>query len=424
MARLIRFNKPYGALCQFKASGDEPTLADFIDVPGVYPAGRLDKDSEGLLVLTDDGRLQRRISYPRAVMVGLSGGVDSSVAALLLRKAGHKVIGLFMKNWEEDDDAGYCAAAADAADAQAVADRLGILLHRINFATEYWEQVFAHFLSEYRAGRTPNPDILCNQEIKFGAFLEHALSLGAERIATGHYARVAAEPDGWELRLSADPAKDQTYFLYRLGQEQLGRSLFPLGGLTKAQVRELARRAGLPTAAKRDSTGICFIGERRFQAFLARYIPRHPGPIETADGRVIGEHQGVAHYTIGQRQGLGIGGVIGAVEAPWFVARKDLGRNGLIVVQGHDHPLLMSRGLEATDAHWIAGTPPSEPLGSCHVRLRHRAPLEPCEITLLEPCRFQLRFARPLRAVTPGQAAVLYTGERCLGGGVVADSWS
>jgi tRNA-specific 2-thiouridylase len=359
-----------------------------------------------------------------AVMVGLSGGVDSSVAALLLLEAGYDVRALFMKNWEEDDDAGYCAAAADLADAQAVAERLGIVLHAVNFAAEYWERVFAEFLAEYRAGRTPNPDVGCNKEIKFRAFLDYALTLGAERIATGHYARIAADRSGWQLRLGADLDKDQTYFLYRLDQDQLARSLFPLGTLHKTNVRETARRAGLPTAGKRDSTGICFIGERRFREFLARYVPRDPGPIETPEGRWLGEHEGLPYYTIGQRQGLGIGGITGGLEEPWFVARKDTQRNALIVVQGHDHPLLMARLLEASQLHWIAGTPPGAPPLSCRARLRHRAPLERCEVTGLDGHSARIRFDRPQRAVTPGQDVVLYAGDRCLGGGVIDRAWN
>jgi len=357
-------------------------------------------------------------------MVGLSGGVDSSVAALLLLEAGCNVRGLFMKNWEEDDDPGYCAAAADLADAQTVAERLGIVLHSVNFATEYWDRVFAEFLAEYRAGRTPNPDVSCNKEIKFRAFLDYALTLGAGRIATGHYARIVAERGGWQLRLGTDPAKDQTYFLYRLDQEQLERSLFPLGALRKTDVRETARRAGLPTAAKKDSTGICFIGERRFREFLARYVPRDPGPIETPDGRLLGEHEGLPYYTIGQRQGLGVGGITGGSEEPWFVARKDLERNALIVVQGHDHPLLMTRFLDASQLHWIAGSPPGAPPLFCRARLRHRAPLERCEVTGLDGPSARIRFDRPQRAVTPGQAVVLYVADRCLGGGVIDRAWN
>jgi len=356
-------------------------------------------------------------------MVGLSGGVDSSVAALLLLEQGYRVEGLFMKNWEEDDTADHCAAAADLADAAKVAALLGIRLHRVNFSTEYWDRVFSHFLTEYWAARTPNPDILCNREIKFRAFLEHALDLGAERIATGHYARVVQDRAGWHLRLAADAQKDQTYLLYLLGQAQLSRCLFPLGHLDKREVRAIARRAGLPTAERKDSTGICFIGERRFRDFLARYLPRTPGPMETPEGQVIGEHQGLAYYTIGQRRGLGIGGMVGRAEAPWFVARKDPARNTLILVQGHDHPLLMSRGLDGGAPHWIAAAPPAVPF-ACRLRLRHRQALQDCRLTALEDDQCQVRFARPQRAVTPGQAAVFYRDGECLGGAVIERAWA
>jgi tRNA-specific 2-thiouridylase len=357
------------------------------------------------------------------VLVGLSGGVDSSVAALLLQEQGYRVEGLFMKNWEEDDEAGYCPAAEDLADARAVAKKLGIPLHTVNFSTEYWDRVFAYFLAEHRALRTPSPDILCNKEIKFGAFLDHALEVGAERIATGHYASVRYDDLGYHLQLAADRDKDQTYFLHLLAQEQLRRSLFPLATLHKERVRELARRAGFPTAKKKDSTGICFIGERRFRDFLARYLPRDPGPAETPEGSLIGEHQGLAYYTIGQRQGLGIGGVSGKAEAPWFVARKDAARNALILVQGHHHPLLMSRGLNASGLHWIAAEQPAAPPFDCRLRLRHRQPLQDCRILEIDGERCRVRFAKPQRAVAPGQAAVFYRGEECLGGATIEHAW-
>lgn len=355
------------------------------------------------------------------MFVGLSGGVDSAVAAARLLELGYAVEGLFMKNWEEDDEPGYCAAAADLADAEGVAGRLGIPLHRVNFATEYWDRVFEQFLAEYRALRTPNPDVLCNREIKFRAFLEHALGLGATAIATGHYARVTADADGQHLRLAADADKDQTYFLHLLDQQQLTHALFPLADLTKPEVRDRARALGLGNADKRDSTGICFIGERRFGAFLERYLPRTPGPIEAPDGRVLGEHRGLAWHTIGQRQGLGIGGVAGGAQAPWFVAAKDPARNALIVVQGADHPLLFAAGLAGEQLHWIAGAPPAKPPPlRLRCRLRHRQPLQHC---MLEPGahgRCKVRFDRPQRAVTPGQAAVFYQGDECLGGCVVS----
>ncbi|MBK8638519.1 MAG: tRNA 2-thiouridine(34) synthase MnmA [Chromatiaceae bacterium] len=358
-------------------------------------------------------------SAPCSVMVGLSGGVDSSVAALLLLEQGHRVEGLFMKNWEEDDAAGYCAAAADLRDAMAVATRLGIPLGTVNFATEYWDRVFSDFLAEYQANRTPNPDVLCNREIKFRAFLDHALTLGLQRIATGHYARLTEDTRGYHLCLSRDADKDQTYFLHLLDQEQLAHALFPLGELNKQEVRALARRAGLANAAKKDSTGICFIGERRFKDFLTRYVPPNPGPIETPEGQCLGEHPGLAYFTLGQRQGLGIGGQAGGLEAPWFVAAKDATRNSLIVVQGHDHPLLFSRRLIASRLHWISGQPPRDPPFACQARLRHRQALQTCRIEDLSGDRARLSFVQPQRAVTPGQSAVIYLGEECLGGGII-----
>jgi tRNA-specific 2-thiouridylase len=359
---------------------------------------------------------------PPRVIVGLSGGVDSAVAAHLLLGQGYVVEGLFMKNWEEDDAPGYCSAAADLADAQATADKLGMRLRTVNFATEYWDRVFEAFLAEYRALRTPNPDVLCNSEIKFRAFLDHALDLGADWIATGHYARVAHAADRSRLLLARDANKDQTYFLHRLTQAQLSRALFPLADLAKAEVRDLARRLGLANAAKKDSTGICFIGERRFADFLARWLPDDPGPIETPDGRVLGEHRGLAWYTIGQRSGLGIGGVRDAGEAPWFVAAKDAARNTLVVVQGAEHPLLYSDGLRGEQLHWIAGTPPvpTDRLPfACLCRLRHRQPLQRCTLVEYDSDLCRVRFAEPQRAVTPGQSVVFYQGEVCLGGAVI-----
>ncbi len=292
------------------------------------------------------------------IVVGLSGGVDSSVAALLLVREGHDVVGVFMKNWEDDDTDLHCTSREDLIDAAAVADVIGIELEAVNFAAEYRERVFAHFLREYRAGRTPNPDVLCNSEIKFRAFLDHALALGADRIATGHYARVRRGGGRVELLKAVDASKDQSYFLHRLTQEQLAPVLFPLGELEKRRVREIAREAGLPTHAKRDSTGICFIGERPFREFLARYLPRTPGPMLTPDGREMGRHMGLAYYTLGQRQGLGLGGTRGGPEAPWFVAAKDLVRNALVVVQGHDQPMLHATRIDAIEPHWTPGSAP------------------------------------------------------------------
>ena len=351
-------------------------------------------------------------------MVGLSGGVDSSVAALRLLEQGWDVEGLFMKNWEEDDDAAYCGAAEDLADATAVADLLGIRLHTINFATEYWDRVFAYFLAEYAAGRTPNPDVLCNREIKFKAFLEHALDLGADRIATGHYAGIQCTSAGCEMLRASDDAKDQTYFLYLLGQKALRHSLFPLYELNKSEVRGIASRAGFPNHKKKDSTGICFIGERRFRDFLARYLPAQPGEIRTLDDELIGRHDGLMFYTIGQRQGLGIGGRRDAAGTPWYVAGKDLENNVLQVVQGVDHPALFCRNLRASRLHWIAGSAPAEHF-SVTARIRHRHHDQPCTVELLAAGECRVSFDRPQRAVTPGQSVVFYDGETCLGGGII-----
>lgn len=324
-----------------------------------------------------------------------------------------------MKNWEEDDRADYCAAARDLTDAQSVANLLGIPLHRVNFATEYWDRVFAHFLDEYRAGRTPNPDVLCNKEIKFRAFLDHALTLGAKWIATGHYARVAARGGEWRLLLSADPEKDQTYFLHLLDQHQLAHSLFPLGGLTKSQVRALAQEAGLPNAHKRDSTGICFIGEKRFRDFLRGYLAAQPGEIITSEGEHLGTHQGLVHYTIGQRQGLGIGGIPRAPEAPWFVAGKEIDHNRLIVVQRHDHPLLYGTALETGPLHWVGTAPALHPSLQCLARIRHRHPLTPCRVEAITGGRGRVRFERPQWALAPGQSVVFYRDNECLGGAII-----
>ncbi len=360
---------------------------------------------------------------PKRIIVGLSGGVDSAVAAHRLLEQGHAVEALFMKNWEEDDRAGYCAAAEDLADAKAVAERLGIRLHTVNFATEYWDHVFETFLSEYRALRTPNPDVLCNKEIKFAAFLDHALGLGADGIATGHYARIEHDDRGYHLCRCADEDKDQTYFLHLLNQSQLARAVFPLHDLTKPQVRAIARELGLSNAAKKDSTGICFIGERRFRDFLAQYLPRESGPIETPDGVQLGEHQGLAYYTLGQRQGLGVGGVAGGRELPWYVAAKDTARNTLILVQDSQHPLLMSPGLDTLTPHWIAGQAPGATPFRCQCRLRHRQPLQDCEILSADPSGCRVRFSEPQRAVTPGQSIVFYHGDECLGGAVIERGW-
>jgi tRNA-specific 2-thiouridylase len=348
------------------------------------------------------------------IVVGLSGGVDSAVAALLLKREGHDVVGLFMKNWEDDDDDQYCSTREDLVDAAAAAEVIGIELEAVNFSAEYKERVFAEFLREYAAGRTPNPDVLCNAEIKFRAFLDHAMRLGATQIATGHYARVAEKDGRFELLRGMDATKDQTYFLHRLSQEQLSRVVFPVGGLKKAEVRRIAQAAGLPNHAKKDSTGICFIGERPFREFLNRYLPRVPGAIVNADGKTVGEHIGLAFYTIGQRKGIGIGG---AGEA-WYVAQKRPATNELVVVQGHDHPLLMKRCLNATDASWVAGAPPA--IEASHTaKTRYRQQDAPCTLTRILESEIEVGFASPQWAVTPGQSVVLYDWDTCLGGAVI-----
>lgn len=352
------------------------------------------------------------------VVVGMSGGVDSSVAAWLLKQQGYDVVGVFMKNWEDDDDDEYCSSREDLVDAASVADVIGIDLEAVNFAAEYRERVFAHFLRDYEAGRTPNPDVLCNSEIKFRAFVDHAMALGADRIATGHYARVRRDVSGRVQLLKAiDASKDQTYFLHRLTQAQLAPVLFPLGGIGKRDVRDIAKREGLPTHAKRDSTGICFIGERPFREFLARYLPRTPGPIVSADGALVGEHEGLAYYTIGQRQGLGIGGQRDGEGLPWYVAGKDMAHNALIVVQGHEHPLLHRREVPAADVHWIAGEAPRLP-ARLSAKTRYRMPDASCEVRAA-PEGIIAAFDLPQWAPTPGQYLVLYDGEVCLGGGVI-----
>jgi len=353
------------------------------------------------------------------IVVGLSGGVDSAVAALLLKRAGHDVVGVFMKNWEDDDDDEHCSTREDLVDAVSAAERIGIEVEAINFAAEYRERVFSSFLAEYRAGRTPNPDVLCNAEIKFKAFLDHAMQLGAEKIATGHYARVEERDGRFVLLKGLDAGKDQSYFLHRLTQAQLSRSLFPVGHLPKSEVRRIAREAGLANHAKRDSTGICFIGERPFREFLSRYLPREPGPMVTPEGENVGEHLGLMYYTIGQRQGLGIGGRRDGAGEPWYVADKRLDTNTLVVVQGHDHPLLLRGELDAADASWIAGEAPrieGEALGA---KTRYRQADAACALRVEDAGEFSLGFASPQWAVTPGQSAVLYRGEECLGGGVI-----
>ncbi|WP_397410841.1 tRNA 2-thiouridine(34) synthase MnmA [Polaromonas sp.] len=376
--------------------------------------------------------------HKQRIVVGLSGGVDSAVTAHLLKQQGHEVIGIFMKNWEDDDDSEFCSSNVDFVDAAAVADVIGIAIEHVNFAADYKDRVFAEFLREYQAGRTPNPDILCNAEIKFKAFLDHAMRLGAEKIATGHYARVRRNDSTGlhELLKGLDPSKDQSYFLHRLNQAQLSKTLFPVGELKKTEVRRIADEIGLPNAKKKDSTGICFIGERPFREFLNRYIAKAPGPIKNDQGRVLGEHVGLSFYTLGQRQGLGIGGVkargaeLKAVQAlgqrgvgehePWFVARKDMATNTLWVVQGHDHPWLLSTEVQVQDCSWVAGTPPA--VGAMAAKTRYRQADAACTLTAASTTQAELQFEQPQWAVTPGQSAVLYQGDVCLGGGVIAAS--
>ncbi len=354
------------------------------------------------------------------VVVGMSGGVDSSIAAWLLKRQGYDVVGLFMKNWEDDDTEEYCTSRVDLVDAASVADVIGIELEAVNFAAEYRDRVFAHFLREYEAGRTPNPDVLCNSEIKFRAFLDHARTLGADRIATGHYARVRGEGGRVELLKAVDAAKDQSYFLHRLSQEQLAPVLFPLGDMHKRDVRAIAKREGIPTWAKKDSTGICFIGERPFREFLARYLPSTPGPIATPDGDIVGRHHGLAYFTLGQRQGLGVGGTRAGAGLPWFVAGKHAARNELVVVQGHDHPLLYRNSVEARGLHWIAGAAPdATALARLGAKTRYRMPDAACALALQEGDRGRATFAAPQWSPTPGQYLVLYDGDVCLGGGVI-----
>ncbi len=356
------------------------------------------------------------------VFIGMSGGVDSSVAAKLLLDQGYHVKGLFMKNWEEDDSTEYCAAHEDLEDAQSVCDQLNIQLLSVNFASEYWDRVFEYFLTEYKQGRTPNPDVMCNKEIKFKAFMDFALDLGADYIATGHYARIHQsrqfEPPRFELLKGLDENKDQSYFLYTLGQKELSRSLFPLGSMVKPEIRKIAAAEGFTNARKKDSTGICFIGERKFTDFLNRFIPASPGKIITPDNKTIGEHKGLMFHTIGQRQGLGIGGVKNATEEPWFVVDKDMENNHLIVAQGHEHPLLLHTGLEASEASWVSGSSPdfSRPYKA---KIRYRQKEQHCQLKAIDHDTIRVIFDRPQRAITPGQSIVFYQDDICLGGAII-----
>lgn len=357
------------------------------------------------------------------VIVGMSGGVDSSVTALVLLEQGYEVEGLFMKNWDEDDGTEYCTAKEDLADAQAVCDTLGITLHTANFAAEYWDNVFEHFLAEYKAGRTPNPDILCNREIKFKVFLEYAEMLGAEKIATGHYVRNGERDGRVRLLKGLDANKDQSYFLHAVPEAAIARTLFPVGEMEKSEVRAIAERHGLTTARKKDSTGICFIGERRFSDFLKQYLPAQPGVIETPEGEVIGEHMGLMYYTLGQRQGLGIGGLPNHPDAPWYVAAKDLERNVLVAVQGKHHPLLYTDSLSTEPVEWVAGQPPA-PEVRLQAKTRYRQQDVACQVRVLEDGGVEAFFDDPQRAVTPGQSLVLYEDDICLGGGVIRETWN
>lgn len=352
------------------------------------------------------------------IIVGMSGGVDSSVAALRLLEQGHDVTGLFMKNWDEDDGSEYCTAKEDLDDAQQVCDKLGIELKTVNFAAEYWDNVFEDFLSEYSAGRTPNPDILCNREIKFKAFLDYAIELGADCIATGHYTQVKQEGERFQLIRGLDANKDQSYFLYTLGQKQLNRSLFPIGDMEKPAVRELAEKAGFVTSRKKDSTGICFIGERKFKDFLQRYLPAQPGEMKTPEGESLGEHQGLMYYTLGQRQGLGIGGIKTASEKPWYVVKKDLINNVLVVAQGHDHALMQSDILNASQLSWVSGTNTTSDF-RCTAKTRYRQQDQACSVTVNKDGSCSVQFDESQRAVTPGQSVVFYDNEICLGGGII-----
>ncbi|MEY3523453.1 MAG: tRNA 2-thiouridine(34) synthase MnmA [Pseudomonadota bacterium] len=354
---------------------------------------------------------------PATVVIGMSGGVDSSVAAWILKQQGYHVVGLFMKNWEDDDNSEFCSSRQDWLDVVSVADLIGIDVEAVNFAAEYKDRVFAEFLKEYSAGRTPNPDVLCNAEIKFKAFLDHAISLGAQAIATGHYAKTARSDDGVHLLKAIDETKDQSYFLYRLTQQQLSHVIFPLGGIRKSMVREIAEMIGLPNAKKKDSTGICFIGERPFRDFLNRYLPNKPGPIKTEDGKVIGEHIGLAFYTLGQRKGIGMGGSKDGSGDPWFVAKKDMASNSLYIVQGHEHPWLLNKVLQASQISWTFDDLPATK--SYTAKTRYRQSDAPCQLTQVSVDGFTLDFDQAQWAVTPGQSAVLYDGERCLGGGII-----
>ncbi len=353
----------------------------------------------------------------KRVVVGMSGGVDSSVAAYLLKELGYDVQCVFMKNWEDDDDEFYCSSEEDYSDALQVCDLLELPLHSVNFSKEYRENVFSYFLDEYKFGRTPNPDVLCNKEIKFKFFMEYALKLGADSIATGHYARINKSTEGFQLLKGIDKNKDQSYFLYLLGQEELSKSIFPIGNMNKDDVRILAKKLDFPNSNKKDSTGICFIGERDFKVFLQQYLPAMPGDIITSNSKIVGQHDGLMYYTLGQRKGIGVGGGHGTTEEPWYVIKKDLDNNNLVIGQGHDHPSLYSKNIKAGQLHWITSAP-CIPL-DCTAKIRYRQKDQRCRITSIENEITDIKFSENQFAPTPGQSVVFYNGEQCLGGGII-----
>ncbi|MCH9770028.1 MAG: tRNA 2-thiouridine(34) synthase MnmA [Gammaproteobacteria bacterium] len=362
-----------------------------------------------------------KLDKPNAkIVVGLSGGVDSAVTALLLKEQGYAVSAIFMQNWETDNDDPHCTAEQDLNDARKITKQLDIDLQVVNFSKDYWHKVFQYCLDEFNAGRTPNPDIWCNKEIKFNTFLKHTLDIGADYLATGHYARIAKQDDKYELLKGLDNSKDQSYFLYTLGQFELAHSLFPLGGLEKTKVREIAKAHKLANYAKKDSTGICFIGERKFKDFLKEFLLAQPGEMQTPDGKTIGQHDGLMFYTIGQRQGLNIGGLKNAKDAPWYVLDKNIKENVLIVGQGSEHPLLFKSALICQQFDWVSGTAPKPPF-NCRAKIRYRQQDQACKVTALNAKQLKIEFTEPQRAITPGQSIVFYQNDICLGGGIISE---